>query len=251
MLSKQQVKYIQSLSQKKFRREEGVFIAEGPKIVAELINSHQVKAVTLYGTASWWQQVIDTRLDAVEQVQVSERELEKISLLPAPNQVLGIFHQPRFPAMGSFAEKWSLVLDGIQDPGNLGTIVRTADWFGVSRIIASPDSADVFNPKVVQSTMGSIARVQVLYEELAAFLQLHKGVPVYAGTLQGKPLAAFTHLDPGFVLVGNESKGVQPALLALAANQLTIPRIGAAESLNAAVATGILLAQLCGIAART
>lgn len=251
MLSKQQVKYIQSLNQKKFRTAEGVFLAEGPKMVAELLASRNVDPVLLYGTEDWWQQAPVSHLAADKQVEISVQELEKISLLPAPNGVLGIFRQPRFQGLGPLQGTWSLVLDGVQDPGNMGTIIRTADWFGINLVVASSDSADVFNPKVVQSTMGSIARVQVLYEDLPLFLQQHASVPVYASTLQGRPVSLLAHPAPGFLLIGNESKGVRPELLRLAAQQLTIPRIGQAESLNAAVAAGILLSQLCGDATYT
>ena len=251
MLSKQQVKYIQSLNQKKFRAREGVFLAEGPKIISELLASRHIEPVVLYGTKDWWQQAPANQLAADQQDEISVQELEKISFLPAPNGVLGIFRQPRFAAPGPLQGTWSLVLDGLQDPGNMGTIIRTADWFGINLIIAGSDSADVFNPKVVQSTMGSIARVQVVYEDLPLFLQRHARVPVYASTLQGTSLATAGVLEPGFLLIGNESKGIRPELLRLAARQLTIPRIGEAESLNAAVATGILLSQLCGVAART
>ena len=245
MLSKLQVKYIQSLNQKKFRKEEGVFIAEGPKIVSELLASPQVEPVVVYGTDSWWQQPAATQLDSSRAVQINTSELERISQLPAPNQVLGIFVQPRFASTGSFDKDWSLVLDGIQDPGNMGTIIRTADWFNISQIIASPDTADPFNPKVVQSTMGSIARVQVLEKELVSFLQQHAAIPSYASTLHGRPLQTYRQAAPGFLLIGNESKGIRAELLQLCRHQLTIPRIGQAESLNAAVATGIILSQLC------
>ncbi|MBE7169708.1 MAG: RNA methyltransferase [Williamsia sp.] len=246
MLSKQQVKYIQSLSQKKFRTSEGLFIAEGPKIVAELLSSPHIEPVALYGTESWWQEAQPNKLSPDKQVEISLQELEKISVQPTPHGVLGIFRQPRFSEPVQFSGKWTLVLDGIQDPGNLGTIMRTADWFGIDTVVASPDSADVFNPKVVQSTMGSIARVQVLYKDLHSFLEQHADKPVYASTLQGKPLIQGEKSDPGFLVVGNESKGIRPNLLVLAKQQLTIPRIGQAESLNAAVATGIFLSQLCG-----
>lgn len=246
MLSKQQVKYIQSLSQKKFRTSEGIFIAEGPKIVAELLSSPRIEPVALYGTESWWQEAGPNHLPADRQVEISLQELEKISAHPAPHGVLGLFRQPNFPGPLQLNGKWTLVLDGIQDPGNLGTMIRTADWFGLDTVVASPDSADIFNPKVVQSTMGSIARVQVLYEDLYLFLQQHTAIPVYASTLQGKPFTQADKLKPGFLLVGNESKGIRQQLLSLATRQLTIPRVGQAESLNAAVATGIFLSQLCG-----
>ena len=246
MLTKLQVKYIQSLNEKKFRKQEGVFVAEGPKIVAELLESKHTDLVSLYGTGEWWQQdsVAKKKIDPGKTIAVSPGELDKISFLSTPNHVLGVFRFPVFPSAVSFHGKLSLVLDGIQDPGNMGTIVRIADWFGIEYIIASNDSADVFNPKVVQSTMGSIIRIQVLYEDLLPFLQQHTGIPLFAGTLHGKPLATFEKIREGFLLAGNESKGVRKDILDLAVHQLTISRHGQAESLNVAVAMGIMLSHL-------
>ena len=136
------------------------------------------------------------------------------------------------------------MLDTIQDPGNMGSIVRTADWFGISTIICSQDSADVFNPKVVQATMGSIARVELIYTDLQSFIQNNDLPPVYVTTLDGTSLYSLEPLKEGIVLLGNESRGVQPHLLNYARERITIPRKGKAESLNAAIATGIVLAHL-------
>ena len=166
MLGKSQAKYIQSLGQKKVRDEEGVFIAEGPKIVAELLASANAKIQQLYALPAW----IKTNhqdCNGVELVEADEKDLEKISQLTTPNQVLAIIKKFDIPDHIQTKEAVSLVLDTIQDPGNLGTIIRIADWFGLEQIICSNDCADMYNPKVVQSTMGSIARVNVFYTDLS------------------------------------------------------------------------------------
>lgn len=246
MITKSEVKYIQSLGQKKFRDELKQFIAEGPKIVAELINAPGCKVNAIYGTAEWWKQqpALRSVLPAGAAIEVKAEELERISFLTTPNQVLGIFQQPDWPAVASFRNSVSLILDNLQDPGNMGTIIRIADWFGVQHIIASKESTDVYNAKVVQATMGSIARVSVQYEELPGFLKKNTAIPVYAATLEGQGLASVGKIKEGFILIGNESKGINDELLKMAQHKITIPRVGAAESLNAAVATGIILSHL-------
>lgn len=242
MLVKTQVKYIQSLSQKKLRDEEGVFVAEGPKIIEELLAAGNTDLVQLYAEDSWIRQQAFLPQNAVQ--TVTPAELERISSLQTPNQVLGIFRKPVFPTGLSLRNKISLMLDTVQDPGNLGTIVRCADWFGISTVICSRESADVFNPKVVQSTMAGIARVRVLYEDLASFLQVHADIPVYAATLNGTPLPKLGSVKEGILLIGNESKGISAELFQMATHKVTIPKIGQAESLNAAVATGIILSHI-------
>lgn len=242
MLVKSQVKYIQSLSQKKLRDEEGVFVAEGPKIINELLQSPNIRAQQIFATEEWASQ--KKGLDPALVVTVSPAELERLSFQQTPNQVVGVFTKPVFPETISWNNIISLMLDTIQDPGNMGTIMRCADWFGIKQIICSPDSADVFNPKVVQSSMGSISRVQVFYQHLPAFLDEHGNVPVYAATLDGKDLYSYTGIQSGIVLIGNESKGIQEDLLKKSIHRITIPRRGEAESLNAAVATGIILSHI-------
>jgi RNA methyltransferase, TrmH family len=246
MLSKSQIKYIQSLNQKKLRQENGVFVAEGPKILNELLATNNTEAVAIYGTPAWWKENDDIKneIPFVSFNEITDAELEKISSLSTPHQVVGIFKQPKFDHAPDPAACVLLLLDNIQDPGNLGTIIRIADWFGVKHIIAGKESADVFSPKVVQSTMGSVARVQVVYQDLEAFIRSHAGLPVYATTLDGTPVASYHKQKQGMLLIGNESKGINPALLALSTEKITIPKYGAAESLNAAVATGIILSHL-------
>ncbi len=246
MVTKSQVKYIQSLNEKKFRNSEGVFIAEGPKLINELLAARNIEAVAVYATGEWWMlhESVKNNVPFVSFHEVSAQELERLSFLTTPHQVLGIFRQPVFPATHHLKDTLTLVLDGIQDPGNLGTILRTADWFGINTIIAGHDSADVYNPKVVQSTMGSIARINLKYAELKDFITVHNDIPVYASTLNGVPLQTFGKIREGMVLIGNESRGIKDDLVRLATHRLTIPGEGKAESLNAAVAAGIILSHI-------
>lgn len=246
MLVKSQVKYIQSLSQKKLRDQEGVFIAEGPKIINELLAASSVDLVYLYALEQWINSYpqLPGRFDTNKITIVSEAELIRISSLSTANEVLGIFRKPVFTNPVDPVNKISLLLDGLQDPGNLGTIIRCADWFGVSQVICTEDCADVFSSKVVQSTMGSICRVQVLYTDALVFLEQYNKVPVFAATLEGKNLYTMSKISEGIILIGNESRGIRPSLIKPSTYKITIPRKGNAESLNASVATGIILSHL-------
>jgi len=241
MLIKSQVKYIQSLSHKKLRDSEGVFVAEGPKLINELLIAG-LPLQQLYAVKEWIGEQGQQLAGPVTEITPSE--LERISLLQTPNQVLGIFKKPVFTANRPARNTLSLMLDTIQDPGNLGTIIRCADWFGISQIFCSVDCADAYNPKVVQSTMGSITRVQVLYGELAALLKTDPELPTYAAILNGTDLRQLPPIKEGVLIIGNESKGISAEVLALCRNRITIPRHGHAESLNAAVATGIILSHI-------
>jgi TrmH family RNA methyltransferase len=245
MLTKSQVKYIQSLNQKKLRQENGAFVAEGPKILNELLATKNIEPLAIYGTAAWWRENDDLRneIPFVAFHEISDAELERISFLSHPNQVLAVFKLPAVN-LHDLENRVSVLLDDIQDPGNFGTIIRIADWFKVDHIIASPASADAFNPKVVQASMGSISRVNIAYEPLDAFLDRYKAVDIYAATLDGMPLQSFSKITSGFLMIGNESKGISSEFAQRAQHRLTIPRYGAAESLNAAVATGIILSHL-------
>ncbi|ULQ53578.1 RNA methyltransferase [Flavihumibacter fluvii] len=240
MITKNQVKYIQSLSQKKLRDEESVFVAEGPKIIIELLTMSHMQPVSIYGTPEWWQQHPAGKT-AEWGFEVSEDELERISFLKAPNQVLGIFKKPE---LSIIAGGWQLLLDGIQDPGNLGTLIRIADWFGVQQVICSEDSADAFNPKVIQSSMASIGRVEVIYTNLVDFVRAHPHRHFYAAVLDGEPLREAKPQGASALVIGNESKGIRPELLQELTHFVTISRVGQAESLNAAVAAGIILSHL-------
>src|ERR1700683_1622592 len=176
VVSRSQVKYIQSLSHKKFRDDAGVFVAEGPKIVGELLRVPGMRCRQVYATKQWMD---DSRTGTVPVQEVGEAELERLSALATPNQVLAVFEKPVFPPP-DFNKGITLVLDGIQDPGNLGTLVRIAGWFGLVAVICSADSADVFNAKAVQSTMGSVGRVPVLYTDPVAVVSGYSGMPVFA-----------------------------------------------------------------------
>jgi len=237
MLSKIETKYIQSLCQKRQRQETGLFIAEGVKLIGEMLQE-QYPLKKVYATASW------AELNpAVPVTIVTDNELEKISSLQTPNQVLAIAEQKPATVNPVFKEQISLALDGIQDPGNFGTIIRIADWFGIRQIIAGHDTVELYNPKTIQSTMGSFMRVEVSYHNLENML-LAADVPIYGALLNGKDVHTLGKVKEGILLIGNEGKGIQPSLLPLISHPVTIPRIGHAESLNAAVAAGIIVAQI-------
>jgi TrmH family RNA methyltransferase len=244
MLVKSQVKYIQNLGHKKFRDAEGVFVAEGPKIVNELLESDILQLVQCFATEHW----MITQKEFIKDkeklfVKIDEKELERISFHGSPNQVLAIFTKPVFDRDIKPAGL-TLLLDNIQDPGNFGTIIRTADWFGVKRVICSSETVDVFNQKVVQSAMGSLIRVELMYTDLKEYIALNPGIPLFVSSLDGEDLHQKMQVTKAFLLMGNESKGVSPALQSLAARRIRIPGKGGAESLNVAVAAGILLSYL-------
>ena len=243
MISKNQVKYIQSLGQKKSRDEEKRFIAEGPKSVNELLMAENCKVVQVYALKEW----IDGHSNAKEDtefIEVSNGELEKISQLTTPNQVVAIVEKIQWKNDVPIKGNVSLALDRIQDPGNMGTIIRLADWFGIKNIFCSTDCVDLYNPKVVQSSMGSISRVRVEYMNIESLLKGNKEVRIYAAVLNGRDITKMEKINEGIILIGNESKGINEELLRFANVQITIPGKGKAESLNAAVATGIILSHL-------
>lgn len=239
------VKYIQSLGHKKFRDEEGVFIAEGPKVVAELFASSKFKCKLVCAVSEWMNRNQDlfSHLSEANKIEVNDMDLKKISLLTTPNLVLAIFYKKENQQPG-VKGKLSIMLDGIQDPGNMGSIIRNADWFGIENIICSNDCVECYNPKVVQSTMGSLARVNIVYTDLKDFLELNKEIKTFAATLNGENISTYKKIKEGIILIGNESKGVSEDLLNLCSNKITIPKYGGAESLNAAVASGIILSHL-------
>lgn len=247
LITKSQVKYIQSLAHKKFRDQEGVFVVEGPKVTLELLANPLMRPRQVYAEGAWIGTLapeVRKRLAGGVGVEIGPAELDRLSALTTPNLVVAIFEKPVF-SPPVWAEGVHLVLDTIQDPGNLGTIVRLADWFGITTVVAGSESADVYNSKAVQSTMGSIGRVRVLYEDPVALLRETR-LPVYAAVLDGASLYDMSRIRQGFIVIGNESRGIGAELLELATQRITIPRVGQAESLNAAVATGIILSHLVG-----
>jgi len=239
MLTKAQVKYIQSLGHKKLREAEQVFVAEGPKLINEFLSAPNVKPVGIYAVESFASKHTGNNQVTV----ITDAELRRISSLSAPNEVVGIFSKPVFE-QPVFEQSFTLMLDGIQDPGNLGSIIRSADWFGVRTIVCSRDCADNFNSKVVQSTMGSLTRVQLIYTDLHLFINTTKLPSMYAATLNGESLYNIKPVQQGVLIIGNESKGISTELIERSNQQITIPRKGQAESLNAGVATGIILSYL-------
>lgn len=239
MLSKNEIKDIQSLGHKKSRDADGLFVAEGPKIVAELLETQKDNIVCIYATDSWF---TSHTAGNVAVKQISQLELERISQLATPHEVVAVVKQFALPPIEK-KRGWTILLDGIRDPGNLGTIIRLADWFGIKQIICSEDTTEWYNPKVVQASMGSIVRVHVYYENLEQLLS-SSTLPVYAAHLAGKDVRSISFPDDGMLLIGNEAAGIRSSLISHVKEKILIPRIGHAESLNAAVAAGILLWEL-------
>ncbi len=243
MLGKQKIKDIQSLGQKRHRDSSSLFIAEGPKIVAELLRSVPQYVKEIYAVKEWLKDNND-HLQKKAFIEISEEELEKISQLKTPHQVIAVVKQFDAGNPIEVKGKISLVLDTIQDPGNFGTIIRIADWFGIGQIICSPDCADVYNPKVVQASMGSMARIRIFYTELVSWLRQQNNIRIYATLLEGKDITKMSPLKEGLIILGNESKGIREEVVDLANERITIPGKGVTESLNAAVAAGIVLSRL-------
>jgi RNA methyltransferase, TrmH family len=246
MFSKTHTKYIQSLHHKKFRDEFGVFIAEGPKVVMELLDSREFICKEIFALPEWItaNATIAMKYSIGAVIAIKDFELEKITALSTSNKVLAVFEKKQQAATPDLANKITLALDTIQDPGNLGTIIRIADWFGVDNIICSPGCADMYSPKVVQSTMGSLARINMVYTDIATWIKDNGNIMVYAATMQGKDVRALSKIKEGIIIIGNEGKGINEELLSLAKENITIPKMGEAESLNAAVATGIILSHV-------
>lgn len=242
MLSKSEVKYIQSLQQKKFRDLHRTFVAEGPKVVEDLVLQQSFDVKKIYAIEEWFMKNAPLLQITNEQVViVKDYELEKISLLKTPNQVLAIFSQRAEHSFVPETEAITLMLEDIRDPGNFGTIIRTADWFGISDILCSQNCVDLYNPKVVQSTMASLGRVHVHYTDLEAICETFPDIKLYSAVLGGHSLARIKPQRPAFLLIGNEGAGISERMLAKTGERVFIPGDGGAESLNAAVATGILL----------
>jgi TrmH family RNA methyltransferase len=244
MISKSDVKYIQSLSHKKFRDEAGEFVVEGVKMLDELMENMPGSIQRIFATTDWIQRHNKKGAIPVSLHEVEEFELKKISSLSTPNDVLAVVKKPIFAATEIDYTGLVLVLDGIQDPGNLGTIVRTCDWFGVSDLVCSMHTADVFNPKVVQASMGSIMRVRTHYMDLISFFKANTFKTVYAAVMDGININTIKLTKPSILVIGNESKGVGAELTPFITTKITIPRSGMAESLNAAVAASILVSRV-------
>lgn len=262
MISKNKIKYIRSLELKKNRNKEGKFVAEGFKVVDDLLALQPADLIV--ATQEWLHG--KHLADQTEVIEVTEEELKKVSFLQHPQQVLAVFRQDtgcnmqdsnnsqeeaeekNFGFSKINTQELSLALDGVQDPGNLGTIIRIADWFGITHIYCSQDTADVYNPKVVQATMGSIARVKVEYGNLLGLVEsLPADVPVYGTLLDGDNIYQQQLENRGLIVMGNEGKGISPALAKKVNRRLLIPNFpegrATADSLNVAIATAITCSE--------
>ena len=244
MISKNKIKYIRSLELKKNRNKEGKFVAEGFKVVDDLLDLQPADLIV--ATQEW---LHGKHFAAqTEVIEVTEEELKKVSFLQHPQQVLAVFKQATSGDYSINTNELNLALDGVQDPGNLGTIIRIADWFGITHIYCSQDTADVYNPKVVQATMGSIARVKVEYGDLLGLVEsLPNDVPVYGTLLDGDNIYQQTLENRGLIVMGNEGKGISPALAKKVNHKLLIPNFpegrATADSLNVAIATAITCSE--------
>jgi TrmH family RNA methyltransferase len=252
MLSKNKIKFITALKKKKYRNETGLFVAEGTKLVEEIIDSGFMVS-SVFALSEWINSLNNKNQSNVNEIiAVTQKELEKISSQKNPNQVLAVVEKPHHEiSVRELENDITLLLDRINDPGNLGTILRVADWFGIKNVICSTDTVDVYNPKVIQSTMGSICRVKVHYRELAELLkeyQANSNVPVYGSFLEGRNIFQENLSRNGFIVLGSESHGIADALTPYIKNRLYIPGFPfenqkVAESLNVSVAAGIICAE--------
>lgn len=243
MLSKAQISLITSLQHKKFRKQHGLFIVEGVKSVLEFLSSdYQVHS--LYTTAE-----ARTKMGNLPQklkcIEITVTEFQKISGLTNPQGILALVHLPTVESFNwaLLRQQHNLLLDDIQDPGNLGTIIRTAEWFGINHIICSTGTVDAFNPKVVQATMGSLARVKIYYTSLGDFIKQSE-MPTFGAFLEGKSIYQTDFGNAGLIIMGNEGNGISHEILEKMDHVVTIPRIGNAESLNVAVATTVFCSEI-------
>ncbi len=247
MLSNSQLKYLKSLHQRKFRQKYGFFIAEGVKTANEVLQSNRFDIEGVYALKGWMDENAATFRGLRDRIfEVTPAELKKISLLSTPNQVLVVLKNldPVFSKQ-EIVQDLSLYLDDIRDPGNMGTILRIADWFGIKWVFCSPSCVEIQNPKVVQSSMGAFLRVNTLAISLKKLMHNVPGIAVVGATLDGEPLFEMDASIPAIVVVGNESAGISEETASFLTKRISIPRHpgGGAESLNVAVATGIVCAR--------
>jgi TrmH family RNA methyltransferase len=237
MLSKNQVRFINSLRRKKIRKTKGLFLAEGKKLVLDLLNS-DIQVDMIYGLSGF------ECPEPYNVQQISERELRSISSLTAPNEVLAIFKIPETKPV--LKKGLAVALDDVNDPGNLGTIIRLCDWFDIPQILCSQNTVDCYNPKVVQSSMGSLARVQINYLDLADHLKNEKRT-IYGTFMEGESLYKTSFEEDGILVMGNEANGVSDNIRSMVDKELSIPQFGRqqkTESLNVAMATAIFLSEM-------
>lgn len=245
MLSKNKIKYIRSLELKKNRKEESVFVAEGHKLVGDLLGNFH--CCLLIATSLWIER--HPHVEADEIIEVSSEDLMRVSLLKTPQDVLAVFKQPDYKVTTDvISSSLCLALDDVQDPGNLGTIIRLADWFGIEHIFCSNGTVDVYNPKVIQATMGALARVRLYYVNLPELIaSLHKDIPVYGTFLDGNDMYGEPLSKNGLIVMGNEGNGISNKVSSLINKRLYIPNYPkereTSESLNVATATAIICAE--------
>lgn len=246
MLSKGKLKYIHSLEMKKYRNELNAFVAEGNKLVADML--HAFECELILAKPSWMATQGD--IPTKELLEADDDDIRKASFLKTPQDVLAVFKRPAWSlAEADPAASLVLALDGIQDPGNLGTIIRLADWFGIEHIVCSPDTADVFSPKTVQATMGALAHVKVHYTDLATYLkaQAEKKIPLFGTFLDGENMYTKELAANGIIVMGNEGNGIRPEIEDLIDQKLYIPSFPpereTSESLNVAIATAVICAE--------
>ncbi len=242
MLSKAKIKFIKSLQIKKYRKQEQCFIVEGAKSVRELLAS-DFKVEMLLGTPAFLSSIDHN--EGYELIEVNEKDLEGLGEFQSNDTALAVAKTKLNDALTVSQPEYALVLDDIRDPGNLGTIIRTADWFGMKKIIASNETADFYNPKVISATMGSFTRIKMYYTDLEEYLQ-KAVVPVFGTYLEGIDVHKVSFGSGGLIVIGNESKGIHPELEKFVTQKITIPRYGKAESLNAGIAAGILCFAVSG-----
>lgn len=248
ILTKNTIKYIQSLKDKKKRDENLVFIAEGDKIVRDLLPflNCQILVATKNFFLNLDQKSGSYNIDSI--VEVSKKELDNLSFLKNPQQVLAIFYKPKYELdFKCIQNQLSLALDGIQDPGNLGTIIRVADWYGIGNVFCSTDTVDVYNPKVVQATMGALVRVKTHYVDLPQFLGNLDRIPIYGTFLNGDNMYNKELMSNGVIVMGNEGNGIRPEIEKWITNKLFIPNFPqgrkTSESLNVSIATAIICSE--------
>lgn len=243
MIPKNTAKFIKSLQIKKYRQKENAFLIEGAKNVLELLKSDFV-IHKLFLTRQFIERFDkEVGVGDFPHTVVTETELSKISAHKTNNAALAIAEMKRNEGIDFDAGEYGIVLDDIRDPGNLGTIIRIADWYGIGKIICSETSADQYNPKAISATMGSFTRVKVSYQPLATYLP-GLSMPILGTYLEGENVHRFDFPETGLILVGNESVGISPSLEVLVSHKLHIPRFGGAESLNAGIATAVICDNL-------
>ena len=245
-MSKSKIKFITALARKKNRDEEGLFLAEGTKLVSDLSNG--LTCVLLCATREWLDE--NSRIGAEEIIEITQEELKKISNQQSPQGVIAVFEKPVYSwNVNEISNQLSLLLDDIQDPGNLGTIIRVADWFGINNIFCSKNTADVYNPKTVQATMGALAHVKTHVVDVSDFLNAvtQKEIPVYGTFLDGENIYQHELAASGIIVMGNEGNGISKSVENRVTHKLLIPNypVGeeTSESLNVGIATALVCAE--------